>query len=483
MRIAILGLGHMGMPMARNLLGLGYKRQGHDVTIHDCTSPEARTLFALGAVEAHSVADAVKDAEVAITMLSDDAALTSLVREPSGLLHSLRPKSIHLCLGTIEIETSRALAAAHAEAGQGYVAAPVFGRPDAAENHPLWIAVGGPLPQVNRCRPVLDSLGRNYTRIGPEAAHAHALKLGGNILSMAMELAVSELLTIAGKAGLSPAKYLRLLNKAILRSCVVDGYGRTPVRPSFNPEDQTLELAANELLLQKAMDMGVAISVADLINAQFQAMMARSSRSQDPAGFAQEYALATETERDIVVGQDAPPTHPVEGSVVHAAVAEQKDVATHREVPPQPPAVVAPIQVPLVEDSHILSGPASSTEADGKARSKRTGPSTRFTAMDGEAQVTLDLEQISHFKLIKGRVWAWAQGKAYETHWRNFGEVELAFSHVLFLLIQRNVLLRPEAVLDLQSTFGGGAKARVTGNLELEIGRAAASRLRELLGL
>jgi hypothetical protein len=114
---------------------------------------------------------------------------------------------------------------------------------------------------------------------------------------------------------------------------------------------------------------------------------------------------------------------------------------------------------------------------------KRADSPNHFTALAGEEQVTLDLELTSHFEVIKEQVWAWSQGARYRTSWRTLSEVELAFNHVLFLLIKRQVLLRPEAVLDLRFTFGGGAKARVGEHLELDVSRAAAPRLKVLLGI
>jgi DNA-binding LytR/AlgR family response regulator len=102
--------------------------------------------------------------------------------------------------------------------------------------------------------------------------------------------------------------------------------------------------------------------------------------------------------------------------------------------------------------------------------------------MNGEIHITLDLDQTSHFELLDGRVWAWSQGNRYATQWKKFAEVELAFNQILFLLIKRHILLRPEAVLNIRSTFGGGAKARVGENLELDVSRSAAKKLKELLG-
>lgn len=95
----------------------------------------------------------------------------------------------------------------------------------------------------------------------------------------------------------------------------------------------------------------------------------------------------------------------------------------------------------------------------------------------------MDLEQTSHFEVILGQVWAWSQGRRFATSWHSLAEVEGAFKHVLFLPIKRHLLLRPEAVQNLKPTFGGGAKADMGANLEIDVGRAAALRLKELLGL
>ena len=110
-------------------------------------------------------------------------------------------------------------------------------------------------------------------------------------------------------------------------------------------------------------------------------------------------------------------------------------------------------------------------------------PADRFTALEDQSPVTLDLNGTSQFELIHGQVWAWSEERTYRTFWNSLDEVESTFHHVLFLRSKRNLLLRPEAVLELRPTFGGGARARVGGNTEVEVGRAALSRLKDLLGL
>jgi DNA-binding LytR/AlgR family response regulator len=147
-----------------------------------------------------------------------------------------------------------------------------------------------------------------------------------------------------------------------------------------------------------------------------------------------------------------------------------------QETPPQanPPIVAATRPVPL---------PDKAAESPATPPTPTQLPTSRFTAKDDGNQVELDLNETSHFELIKGRVWAWSQGKPYETNWNSLSRVEMAFNHVLFLLIKRHVLLRPDAVLDMRPTFTGGAKARIGDDLELDVSRSAAPRLRELLGI
>jgi 3-hydroxyisobutyrate dehydrogenase-like beta-hydroxyacid dehydrogenase len=479
MRIAFLGLGHLGQPMAQNLLGAG-----HAVTVYNRTPGKAGTLVASGAVEAHSVAEVVKRVEVAITMLSDDGAVADVVQGPGGLLQNLPPKAIHLCMGSIGVETSTKLASLHAQAKQGYVAAPIFRGAHSTEPRHSWIVAGGPEPQVNRCRPIFEALGRGYSRVSSKAPLAHAVKLGSNILSVAMELAVSELLIFAEKAGLPPADYLRFLNTAVFRAHMVNEYGGVSARPSFDPEDQTLDLAASELVLQKAWEMGAQIPVVDLLQVRLQAASARGWGDQNLA------ELSEACERETGVGEPPVPEPgqvPVNGRAVPKPALRRKEVAPREAAPPPPggPQLVAPN---LVKETHTPPAPVPPASAPPPSTGANTSPKqvlvqNLLSAFDGQDPLTLDLDETSHFEIIKGQVWVWSEGKCYRTAWRTFAEVEMAFFHILFLPIQRIVLLRPEAALELRPTFGGGAKVRVGGNLELTVGREAARRLKELMGI
>src|SRR5437762_11190881 len=133
MKIGFIGLGRMGAAMAANLV-----RAGHDVTVFNRSLEKRRALLELGAREAGSVADACHG-EVIITMLADDAALADVALAKRGIIESLARVAIDLSMSTISVALSKKLSEAHAHAGQRFVAAPVFGRPDSAAAAKLFI--------------------------------------------------------------------------------------------------------------------------------------------------------------------------------------------------------------------------------------------------------------------------------------------------------------------------------------------------------
>ncbi len=133
MDVGFIGLGHMGTPMARNLL-----KAGHRLTVYNRPRSKAEALAREGAQVADRVADACKG-DALITMLADDAAVESVVFGDGGALSALRRDAIHISMSTISSALSDRLAEAHDKAGQGYLAAPVFGRPEAAGAAKLFI--------------------------------------------------------------------------------------------------------------------------------------------------------------------------------------------------------------------------------------------------------------------------------------------------------------------------------------------------------
>jgi 3-hydroxyisobutyrate dehydrogenase-like beta-hydroxyacid dehydrogenase len=259
MKIAFLGLGKMGAPMARRLLAAGY-----DVTVWNRTRERADALAAQGATVASTPAEAVRTAEVVLTMLFDDAANEAVLFGPEGVLNALRPGALHIAMSTISVALSERLTAEHARRGQAFVAAPVFGRPNVAEEGRLWIVAAGAESAIQQARPLLVPLSRGLSVIGPQPRMAHALKLGGNFLITAMIHALSESFVFAESQGIAPAVFIETVNSALFQSPFYAAYANVMLNP---PEHvgATIELGAKDLRLlrEAAASRQTTLSFAD----------------------------------------------------------------------------------------------------------------------------------------------------------------------------------------------------------------------------
>jgi 3-hydroxyisobutyrate dehydrogenase-like beta-hydroxyacid dehydrogenase len=154
MKVGFVGLGAMGSGMARNLI-----KAGHKVTVYNRTRSRADELKSDGATVAETAGQAAAGAEAVFTMLSDDHALEEVTFGAGKLLESLPAGSVHLSASTISVQLSRRLTDAHREKRQQYLAAPVFGRPEAAAAAKLFVVAGGPQSQIERCQPLFDAIG------------------------------------------------------------------------------------------------------------------------------------------------------------------------------------------------------------------------------------------------------------------------------------------------------------------------------------
>ena len=135
MKLGFIGLGQMGTGMATSLL-----KAGHEVTVYNRSPDKTKPLVELGARAAKTVAEACQN-DAVFTMLADDKAVEGVSFGPDGILAHLPAQALHISSSTISVTLSTALAAAHEKAGQRYVGAPVFGRPDAAAAEDLQVAM------------------------------------------------------------------------------------------------------------------------------------------------------------------------------------------------------------------------------------------------------------------------------------------------------------------------------------------------------
>ena len=218
MKVGVIGLGTMGQPIARRIA-----RAGHELLAWNRTPGRAASLPRESAVAVGSAAEACQ-AELVLTLLSDDAAVESVLFEGGKLLTTGLPGLIHACMSTISDRLARKLAAAHEAAGQSYVSAPLFGAPEAAAAGRLLVVAGGPRAAVERIRPVLEALGR-LQHIGEDAAAANVVKSAGNFLMASVVESLRDAIQIVHAAGVDPREFAGIVTQSLFPTPVYQYLG------------------------------------------------------------------------------------------------------------------------------------------------------------------------------------------------------------------------------------------------------------------
>ncbi|MGE5296333.1 MAG: NAD(P)-dependent oxidoreductase [Solirubrobacterales bacterium] len=277
MKIGFIGLGQMGSAMAATLL-----KAGHDVTVYNRTAEKMQPLVDQGAESATRVSDACNAAAV-FTMLSDDHAVEDVVLSDDGVVQHLPEGAIHISSSTIGVELSRRLEEAHREKGQGFVSAPVFGRPDAATEAKLFIVAAGPAEQISRCRPLFDAIGQKTFVVGDEAPAANVVKLAGNFLITTVIESLAEAIALVRKSGLDPNTFVEFLTESLFAAPACRTYGTIIAAERFEPAGFPLPLGFkdNHLLIQAAEQAAVPMPMASLIHDRFLAAMAQGMGEAD----------------------------------------------------------------------------------------------------------------------------------------------------------------------------------------------------------
>ena len=283
MKVGFVGLGNMGSAMVRNLI-----KAGHTLTVYNRTRSRAEGLQPLGARIAGSPGEAAAEAEALVTSLADDRAVEDVVFTPGNVLQSLPAGAIHISTSTISVALSRRLAASHREKQQHYVAAPVFGRPDAAAAAKLFIVAAGPADQIKRCRLLFDAIGQKTFLAGEEAPTANMIKLTGNFLITTVIESLAEAFALVRKFGLDPNTFLEVLTGSLFSAPVYRNYGSMIAADKFEPAGFKLPLGLkdNRLLLAAAEEAAVPMPMASLVHDRFVAALAQGLGEADWAAIA-----------------------------------------------------------------------------------------------------------------------------------------------------------------------------------------------------
>ena len=281
MRIGFIGIGQMGQGMARNLL-----KAGHEIVVYNRTRTRAEEMQSDGARVADTPADASR-LEIVFTMLADDAAVENVVFGDGGMLGALPSGGLHVSMSTISTALARRLAQAHAEKGQKYISAPVFGRPEAAAAARLVIVAAGAAGSIDRARPMLEAMGQKIFTGGAEPWMANAIKLAGNFSLAAMLETLSEAMALMRKAQIDPKLFLEITN-SLYRSPVYENYGKIIAEQKFEPAGFALRLGLKDvrLALAAADEAQMPMPLGNLLRDQFVRGVERGYGEIDWAGIA-----------------------------------------------------------------------------------------------------------------------------------------------------------------------------------------------------
>jgi 3-hydroxyisobutyrate dehydrogenase-like beta-hydroxyacid dehydrogenase len=264
MKIGFIGLGNMGSAIAANLL-----KTGHELTVWNRSPGAAEALVAKGAHAAKTPQDALQGG-ILFSMLASDDAIRAVGLD-GALLAQAKAGLVHVNLATISIALARHLAKTHAEKGLDYVAAPVFGRPDAAAAGKLIVVAAGENAAIEKVRPLLESIGRRVEVVGEAPEQANLFKIAGNFLLAAAIESMGEAFALVRKGGIDARAFQDVLSNSLFACPVYQGYGNAIVSEKFEPAGFALKLGMKDvrLALDAGRELSVPLPVASVVHDHF----------------------------------------------------------------------------------------------------------------------------------------------------------------------------------------------------------------------
>lgn len=245
MKVGFIGLGAMGSAMASNLIGAG-----HVVTVWNRSAQACEPLASLGAKVA-STPDRAAQGDVLCSMLANDRAVRAVILD-SGLLDAMDRATVHVNHATISVALAQELAAEHERRGLGYVAAPVFGRPDMAAAAKLNILAAGMPAAIEKVRPLLEAMGSKVWPLGEAPERASVAKIAGNFMLASAIESMAEATALTRAYGVSAADFLDVMTSTLFAAPAYQGYGRLIAEQRFKPAGFTLPLGFKDVGLAQA---------------------------------------------------------------------------------------------------------------------------------------------------------------------------------------------------------------------------------------
>jgi 3-hydroxyisobutyrate dehydrogenase-like beta-hydroxyacid dehydrogenase len=281
MRIGFIGLGQMGTAVAGNLI-----RAGHTLTAWNRSPGAVKALVDQGAVAAKTPVDAMQG-EVLFSMLASDQAMRDVGLD-AALLEKAAKGLIHVNLATISPAFAHALAAAHASRGLGYVAAPVFARPEAAAQKNMVVLAAGANEAVAKVEPLLAQIGRRTVRVGETPEMANLFKIAGNFMIMSVVETLGEAFALLKKGGVDANLFLDTMTEGLFAAPVYKNYGRQILNEAFEPAGFYLRLGLKDanLVRDASGDLAVPMPLLDLVHRHYEEAMKKGWSEKDWASIA-----------------------------------------------------------------------------------------------------------------------------------------------------------------------------------------------------
>jgi len=289
-RVGFVGLGLMGLPMARNVL-----RAGYQLTVWNRTAAKAAPLVAEGAHQAASPADVARRSDVVVTIVTDGPDVEAVAGGEQGLLSGSAPGLVWIDMSTISPEVTRRLGAAAADRGVEALDAPVSGGPPGAEAGTLSIMVGGRQEAFDACLPLLETMGRTIVRAGDLGA-GQVTKACNQVVIAATLAGIAEALVLGAKAGVDPALIRQALMGGYAGSRLLEVHGQRMIDHAFAPgffvrlHDKDLHI-----VLDMARHLSVAAPVSALAAQHFNALVAAGDGELDNSAMLKVYERLAST--------------------------------------------------------------------------------------------------------------------------------------------------------------------------------------------
>ncbi len=274
--IGFVGLGRMGSAMAANLAASGFGVVG---LLRRADQME--TIAKLGVMPTLNAADLFA-CNIVISMLPDDAAVRDAFFGREGLARGMKAGAIHLSMSTISTGAASGFAREHAGQSQHYVAAPVFGNPDAAKERQLFVIAAGAESDIERCRGLLENLGQRVFVIGSDPAQANLIKLLGNMMTATTLEMLAETISVVRRRGIEPKSFVDVLTNTMFGGRAHKIYGDRIVHQEYAAGfAMPLALKDVRLALAEADEAGVPMPSVDVVRDRMIAGIARGHGDLD----------------------------------------------------------------------------------------------------------------------------------------------------------------------------------------------------------